>query len=71
MILNQVARYFLVTERTISRMIDHMSQVIDYIKANPYKKRSKLIFYFAQLETMVETSALMYTKINQHNYAYT
>ena len=50
MTFNQVAKYFSVSERTISRMIDHMSYGIHYVKANPYKKRSKLIFHIVQLE---------------------
>ena len=45
MTLNQVAKYLSVSERTISRMIDHMSYDIHYVNANPYKKRSKLIFH--------------------------
>ena len=56
MTLNQVAKYFSVSERTISRMIDHMSYGIHYVKANPYKKRSKLIFHIVQLERLWKTS---------------
>ena len=52
MTLNQVAKYFSVSERTISRMIDHMSYGIHYVKENPYKKRSKLIFHIVQLERL-------------------
>ena len=48
--LNQVAKYFSVSERTISRMIDHISYGIHYEKANAYKKRSKLIFHITSLE---------------------
>ena len=33
--LNQVAKYFSVSERTISRMIYQMSYGIHYVKANP------------------------------------
>ncbi len=47
--LNQVAKYFSVSERTISRMIDHISYGIHYVKANLYKRRSKLIFHIFQL----------------------
>ena len=36
MTLNQVAKNFSVSERTISRMIDHMSYGIHYVKANLY-----------------------------------
>jgi len=57
MTLNQVAKYFSVSKRTISRMIDHMSYGIYYVKANPYKKRSKLIFYIIQLERLWKTLA--------------
>ena len=52
MTLNQVAKYFSVSERTISRMINHMSYVIHYVKANPYKKRIKLIFHIVKLERL-------------------
>ena len=55
MTLNQVAKYFSVSERTISRMIDHMSYGIYYVKANPYKKRSKLIFHITQLAKLLKT----------------
>ncbi|WP_288255483.1 hypothetical protein [uncultured Prochlorococcus sp.] len=44
MTLNQVAKYFSVSERTISRMIDHMSYGIHYVKANPYKKKKQINF---------------------------
>ena len=40
MTFDQVAKYFSVSERTISRMIDHMSYGIHYVKANPYKKEA-------------------------------
>ena len=40
MTLNQVAKYFSIGVRTISRMIDHMSYGILYVKANPYKKET-------------------------------
>ena len=60
MILNQVAKYFLVSERTISRMIDHMSYGIHYVKANPYTKRSKLIFHIIQLERLLKTPVPSY-----------
>ena len=40
MTLNPVAKYFSVSERTISRMIDHMSYGIHYVKANPDKKEA-------------------------------
>ena len=53
--LNQVAKYFSVGKRTISKMIDHMSYGIYYVKANPYKKRSKLIFHIVQLERLWKT----------------
>ena len=52
MTLNQVAKYFSVNERTISRMIDHMSYGIHYVKANPYKKRRKLIPHIFQLKRL-------------------
>ena len=55
MTLNQVAKYFSVSERTISIMIDHMSYGIHYVKANAYKKRSKLIFHIVQLERLWKT----------------
>ena len=50
--LNQVAKYSSVSERTISRMIDHMSYGVHYVKANPYKKRSKLIVHIVKLERL-------------------
>ena len=53
--LNQVAKYFSVSESTISRMIDHMSYGIHYVKANPYKKKRKLIFHIVQLERLWKT----------------
>ena len=56
MTLNQVAKYFSVSERTFTRMIDHMSYGIHYVKANSYKKRSKLIFHIVQLERLWKTS---------------
>ena len=46
------SKIFLLSERTISRMIDHMSYGIHYVKANPYKKRSKLIFHIVQLKKL-------------------
>ena len=52
---NKVAKYFSVSERTISRMIEHISYGIHYVKTNPYKKRSKLIFHFVQLERLWKT----------------
>ena len=57
MTLNQVAKYFSVSERTISRMIDQMSYGIHYVKANPYKRRNKLIFEILQLERIWKTRA--------------
>ena len=42
--LNQVAKYFSVSKRTISIMIDHMSCVIHYVKANPYKEEKHINF---------------------------
>ncbi len=33
------SKIFSLSERTISRMIDHMSYGIHYVKANPYKKQ--------------------------------
>ena len=50
--LNQVAKYFSVIQRTISRMIENMSFNIHDVKANPYKKRCKLIFPITQLEKL-------------------
>ena len=44
MTLNQVAKYFTVSERNISRMIDHMTYDIHYVKANPYKKKKLINF---------------------------
>ena len=58
--LNQVAKYFSVSESTISRMIDHMSYGIHYVKSNPYKLRSKLIFHIVQFERLLKTSAPSY-----------
>ncbi len=40
MTLNQVAKYFSVSERTISRMIDHMSYGIHYVKPIHIKKEA-------------------------------
>ena len=53
--LNQVAKYFSVSERTITRIIDYMSYGIHYVKANPYNKRSNLIFHIVQLERLWKT----------------
>ena len=55
MTINQVAKYFSVSERTISRMIHYMSYGVHYVKANPYKKRSKLIVHITQLEKLWKT----------------
>ena len=60
MTLNQVAKYFSVSERTISRMIDHMSYGFHYVKANSYKKISKLIFHIVQIERLWKTTVLSY-----------
>ena len=46
MTLNQVAKYFSVSERTFSRMIDHMSYGIHYVKANQYKKKKQINFSY-------------------------
>ena len=64
MTLNQVAKYFSVSERTISRMIDHMSYGIHYVKANPSKKRSKLIFHIVQLKDFGRLQSLHVNKNN-------
>ena len=64
MTLNQAAKYFSVSERTISRMIDHMSYDIHYVKANPYKKRSKLIFILFNLK---DFGRLQFLQVDKNN----
>ena len=34
------------------KMIDHISFGFNYVKANPYNKRSKLIFHIDQLKRL-------------------
>ena len=55
MTLNQIAKYFSVSDRTISRMIDHISYGVHYVKPIHIKKRSKLIFHINQLEKLWKT----------------
>ena len=64
MTLNQVAKYFSVSERTISRMIDHMSYGIHYVKANPYKKRSQQISISFNLKDFGRPQSLHVDKNN-------
>ena len=53
------------------KMIDHISYGINYVKANPYEKRSKLIFILLNLKDFGRRQFLHLEKINRHNYAYT
>ncbi len=44
------------------KMIDHITYGVNYVKANQYKKRSKLIFHIAQLKRLWKTQVPSFRK---------